>query len=102
VTSASEKQRLIVEAIVVVAVTIAIWGFLYAPFLETCCGAADGVIIAILWSASLVGGFLTASGNNPGRGAVLVGLIIEALALWSISRVVVRAMTKKEGRKAST
>ena len=93
-TARSANRRLVIEAVAVVALVIAAWGFVYGPFLETCCGIADGVVIGILWSASVIGGFLTASGNNPGRGAVLVGLIIEALALWAIGRAVAMAIRR--------
>ena len=77
------------------AIAAAAWGFLYGPFLESCCGSADMVIIGVLWSASLVGGFLTASGNEPGRGAILLGLIIEALAVWAIFRAAIVAIRRK-------
>lgn len=84
--------RLLIEAVAIVAIVTAAWGFIYGPFLETCCGFADVVVLGILWSASVVGGFLTGSGANPGRGAVLLGLIIEALTVWAIIRARARKM----------
>ena len=89
------KRRLLIEAVGVAALAAAAWGFIYGPFLETCCGSADIVIIGVLWSASLVGGFFTASSSNPGRGAVLLGLIIEALTVWAIFRVATVAIRRK-------
>ena len=89
------NRRLLIEAAAVAALAAAAWGFIYGPFLETCCGSADIVVIGVLWSASLVGGFLTASGSNPGRGAVLLGLIIEAMTVWAIFRAVTAAIRRK-------
>ena len=91
------NRRLLIEAVAVAAFAAAAWGFIYGPFLETCCGSADIAIVGVLWSASLVGGFLTASGSNPGRGAVLLGLIIEALTVWAILRAVAVA-TRRKGK----
>jgi hypothetical protein len=99
-TARIANRRLLIEAAAVTALAAAAWGFLYGPFLETCCGNADVVTIGVLWSASLVGGFLTGSGNNPGRGAVLLGLIIEALTVWAIFRAATMAIRRGERRNA--
>ena len=87
------------EAAVVLAVAIGSWAFLYSPLLPECCGGADMAILGVLWSASVIGGLLTGGGSNPGRGAVLVGLIIEALAVWAIVRVVVIAAVRARGKR---
>ena len=89
------NRRLLIEAVVVVVLAVAAWGFVYGPFLESCCGSADVVIIGVLLSASLVGGFLTASSSNPGPDAVLLGLIIEALVVWAICRAAIVAIARR-------
>jgi hypothetical protein len=80
------RNRLVAEAAIVVVVVFGVWAFLYGPFLYACCGAADLVIIGVLWSASQIGGFLIGNVKDPGRDAVLVGLIIEALGIWALCR----------------
>ena len=79
------RNRLIVEAAVIVLVVVVAWAFIYSSLLEACCGFADFAVIVVLWSASQIGGLLTGT-KDLGRGAVLLGLIIEALAVWASCR----------------
>ena len=88
------RNRLLIEAAIVIAVVVGIWAIVYSPLLGNCCGAADIVVIGVLWSASRVGGFLTGDLRDPGRGAVVLGLIIEALVAWALFRWGVRRLGK--------
>ena len=80
------RNRLIVEAAVIVLVVVVAWAFIYSSLLEACCGFADFAVIVVLWSASQIGALLIGGAKDPGRGAVLLGLIIEALAVWAFCR----------------
>jgi hypothetical protein len=86
VLAENARNRLVAEAAVIIVVVVAAWAIIYGPLLETCCGAVDLVVVALLWSASQVGGLVTGATKDPGRGAVLIGLIIEALAIWALCR----------------
>lgn len=80
------RTHLIVEAAIVVVAVVGVWAIIYGPFLATCCAAADVAVLGVLWSASQIGGFLIGGVKDPGRGVVLVGLIVEALVVWAFCR----------------
>lgn len=95
VASGTARNRLAIEAAIIVVAVVGVWAILYGPFLETCCGAADLAVFAVLWSAAQIGGLLTGATRDPGPGAVLIGLVIEALVAWALARWVVSKLRSK-------
>jgi len=76
---------------------VAAWAIIYSPLITDCCGAFDVPVVALLWSASSIGAVFTGAGNNPGRGEVLIGFIVESLAIWAIVRLGFMAALRKRG-----
>ena len=90
-------RRLIIEAIAVVAFAVACWALIYSPILTGCCGSLDGPVIFVLWTAAMIGALFTGAGSSPGRLEVLVGFVMEGLAVWAIVRIAMLGLLRKRG-----
>jgi hypothetical protein len=91
------RRRLVIEALVIVVAVTALWELIYAPW-ETAPGpAVEEALLFLVLLAGYLGGILTASAD-PGRGAVLAGLIVLALLPWLLVRIALAIRTKMKGR----
>ncbi len=89
------RRRLALEALAVTLGATAAWAVIYGPWIDSCCGVFDEAVLFVLLASAFIGGLLTGTTSDPGRAAVLVGFIVEALVAWAIVRLAMRYLNRK-------
>lgn len=90
-------RRLLPEALLVALAAAAFWLFLYNPRIGDCCGPLDEPILWVVLSSFLLGSAFVGAGHD--RIAVLIGIVIEALAVWAIVRAIAWAVKRRNAAR---